>query len=346
MMTLRRITVAMSFLALVGCNDPEPQIGQKEIVRPAKLMMIQLGDQTLSRTFPGVVESDNQALLAFRVPGQLFKFNVKSGQPVTKGEVLAELNQDEYSLEYDYRKAEYDLKNVQFLRTEKLRKTRVVSEQDYDDALAQLKTAKANLDQAKANLQYTQLIAPYDGVISLVTTENYQYVPAKESVLHIQSNELLNIIFQLPEQLISQFNRERQVEFNVKFDTYPDYSFPATLKEVDTDSNDKTSSYSVTLIMPNPDNINVQPGMSSKVTISTSQSGNTQIPTEAILIEDGTSYVWRVSESGKVEKVKIEVDDRGYLLSGLKSRDQIVALGAKSITPEMKVKAWVKEGGL
>lgn len=84
------------------------------------------------------------------------------GKSLKKGDVLAVLNPDEYSLLEKQARANFALADVQYKRYKKLRKDQVVSEQDFDEAKANHNSAKAQWDQAKANLRYTQLVAPYD----------------------------------------------------------------------------------------------------------------------------------------------------------------------------------------
>ncbi len=79
---------------------------------------------------------------------------------VNKGDVLAVLNPDEYSLLEKQARANYTLADVQYERSKKLRKEQVVSEQDFDAAKANHNSTKAQWNQAKANLRYTETCCP------------------------------------------------------------------------------------------------------------------------------------------------------------------------------------------
>src|SRR5260370_21450443 len=59
-------------------------------------MLVTAGNQPLVRTFPGKVEASKSVELAFQVPGLLVKLPVKEGQKVAKGEMIAQLRQDEF----------------------------------------------------------------------------------------------------------------------------------------------------------------------------------------------------------------------------------------------------------
>lgn len=81
-------------LFMAGCGSAAPQ--EAEMVRPVKTMIITPGEDTRLRVFPGTVEASRRVELAFRVSGLLAKLPVKEGQKVSKGDVIAQLRQDEF----------------------------------------------------------------------------------------------------------------------------------------------------------------------------------------------------------------------------------------------------------
>ncbi|GAL05109.1 probable Co/Zn/Cd efflux system membrane fusion protein [Photobacterium aphoticum] len=161
-----------------------------------------------------VVEAGDKAVLAFRVSGQLDKVVVDPGDNVKRGQTLAHLNTDQLRLLVEQAQANYELANVQYKRDRELLKTNVVSELDFDRSKAERNQAKAELEKAQANLKYATLIAPYDGTLSLSLIENYEYVTAKQPVMHIQSAGLINVTFQLPDQLLTRF--QHSTGFDIK----------------------------------------------------------------------------------------------------------------------------------
>src|SRR4051812_9410927 len=77
-----------------GCSrQPAPQA---EVVRPVKTSVVTSGEETHTRTFPGKVEASKRVELVFEVPGQIVKLPVREGQTVAKGELIAQLRQDEF----------------------------------------------------------------------------------------------------------------------------------------------------------------------------------------------------------------------------------------------------------
>ena len=89
------VPFALSLLLFAaGCSRPTSP--PPEVARPVKTMIVTAGGEAHVRSFPGQVEASKMVELAFRVPGLLVKLPVKEGQRVAKGEVIAQLRQDEF----------------------------------------------------------------------------------------------------------------------------------------------------------------------------------------------------------------------------------------------------------
>ncbi|WP_318440943.1 efflux RND transporter periplasmic adaptor subunit [Photobacterium leiognathi] len=343
----RQVYIAiLACVALIGCKEDKATVKEPES-RPVKLQSVSVGDNESLRSFPAIVEAGDKAVLAFRVSGQLNNVQAHPGEFVRKGQTLATLNPDELSLLVKQAQAQYDLANVQFKRNSQLRKTNVVSELDYDASKANLKQAKAALDKAKSNLSYAKLIAPYDGHLSLSMIENFEYVAAKQPVMHIQSAKLINMTFQLPDYLLARFQgHAEEIDPTVAFDALANQTFPAQFKEIDTEPDSKTSSYKVTLSMARPEGSNIMPGMSGSVTIVLPHGNAGAIPTRAVITEGDKHFVWRVNDKQQVERVEVTLDKNNRVISGLNDGDVIATSGVSELQAGQKVRSWIKERGL
>jgi membrane fusion protein, multidrug efflux system len=91
----RSVPIALAILYLAGGCSPNTS-DPPDVARPVKTMVVAAGDEPHVRSFPGKVEASKKVELAFRVSGLLVKLPVKEGQKVAKGEVIAQLRQDEF----------------------------------------------------------------------------------------------------------------------------------------------------------------------------------------------------------------------------------------------------------
>ncbi|QDU31762.1 Multidrug resistance protein MdtA precursor [Anatilimnocola aggregata] len=171
-------------LAAAGCSGAKTS--SPEQVRPVKTLVVVAGEATNTRAFPGKVDAANRVQLAFQVPGLLVKLPVKEGQKVAKGEVIAQLRQDEFEArlktlqsqldqsraalrallagdrpeerlrrEADVRAAEARLANArsEFDRLERLVRSRAASQQDFERAETQYRVAQEDLQGARQLLE-------------------------------------------------------------------------------------------------------------------------------------------------------------------------------------------------
>ncbi|OBT13887.1 efflux transporter periplasmic adaptor subunit [Vibrio sp. UCD-FRSSP16_10] len=339
------LAVLVAALSLTGCGTKEDVVSEPES-RPAKFLTVSVGEKSFERIFPASSSAGDRAVLAFRVPGELSSLPVKAGVMVKKGDVLAILDDKEYKLLRSQAKAHFDLATVQFNRSKKLIKDKVVSEQEYDQARAKHKSARANYDQALANYSYTKLTAPFDGTISLINIDNFEYVDAKQGVMNIQSNDLLKIIFPLPESILTRFRGYDAVKSYMVFDSFPEHKFPVTFQEIDTESDHSTGSYKVTMIMERPQDLGILPGMSGHIHVTLPRIKPSKLPQTSLFSCANQQCVWRVKEDFTVEQVSVSLSSEGQVTSGLKDGDEIVLSGVKELKSGMKVREWIKERGL
>ncbi|MGF1696167.1 efflux RND transporter periplasmic adaptor subunit [Vibrio lamellibrachiae] len=343
---MRKLAHLVVFSAILsGCGKDLPPVPEPES-RPAKLFTVSVGNSHFERHFPATTEAGDKAVLTFRVPGQLQSIDVTAGQMVKKGEQLATLNPDEYSLLAKQAKAQFLLADVQYERYKKLHKDKVVSEQDFDQAKANHNSATAVMSQANANLRYTKLIAPYEGTISLVPAQNFEFVSDKVGIMNIQTNQLLKVIFQLPDHLLNRFAQNLNPTVTMTFDAFPGAAYPLLFQEIDTEADHKTGSYKVTMVMERPEDVGILPGMAGSVRAIVDAGSATRIPSSALFEANGNTNVWRVNSDGITEKARVKLNDKREVLSGLNDGDQIVISGVSGIEAGIKVREWVKERGL
>ena len=149
---------------------------------PPKVTVAQPVQQSVTRYLEtnGNTAAINSTDLVARVPGFVEQINQQDGTAVTKGTLLFTIEPEPYRIKLNQAKAaqagaEASLKDAQasFQRQADLRSRDVSTQANYDQALATRDSAQANLDQAKANtrlaqtnLDYTQVSAPFDGIVT------------------------------------------------------------------------------------------------------------------------------------------------------------------------------------
>lgn len=360
--TFPTLGILLSVFLLSGCEQEVPQ--KEEVIRPAKLLMLGEPNSQAIRNFPAEAEASEQSLLAFRVPGQLIKFPIKAGQPVQQGDLLAQLDPTDYQLQVDDRKARYDLAKVEYNRFKQMLEKKLIAVSTVDQKKAQFLSAKSALELAKQDLAYTKLSAPYTGIVSKTLVENHENIQAKQVVVHMQSDNVITVRFQMPESLIPHLRRGASLNYQpvVTFDALPGESYLAGYKEHSTEADPVTLSYEVKLEMAAPADFTILPGMTANVAIDMNVVSNAvtpdyQIPASAVFSSDqqdaesNVRNVWKIdpeNNTAHLAEIKIgQLTGSGIeVFGGLSQGDIIVTAGVSNIREGMKVRAWERERGL
>ena len=300
--------------------------------------------------FAGRVEAGDSATLAFRVSGQLRGLDVRMGDQVRQGDVLAELDATDYALNVQAREAEFELARLGAERASTLYDKQLISEDEFDTAGTRLTISKARLEQARQQLSYCKLQALFSGSVAFTYVMPAEVVAANQPVLKLQDTTQLDILFNLPPQYQSLIDAPVAAVFHVVFDLFPELRLPAKYKEVSLQPDPDTNSYPMTLRIDNPEGFSPRPGMSVQVILHhpSLTAGFLQLPHEALFDRSGdNAHVWRLDESTMtVHRVAVALDDGSVVLGGLNPGDRIVAAGVDRLVEGQKVRVWQREGGL
>jgi RND family efflux transporter MFP subunit len=355
-----------TLLVLVACGEKE--VIEKDSVRPIKAMKV--GDEQPfgGRWFPGKATATQEANLSFRVPGTVEVIPVDVGDNVNQGSLLARLDPKDYQVALNDAKAQLRKASagLELAESEYTRVARVfekdpgaISKSMVDVRKAELDTAKANIVSAQAavesamdNLSYTYLKSPYDGVVVEKFVEQFEDVQAKQQVVRVLDNSSIEFTVQVPETLMEHVDVVKKVGALVVFDTYPDDEVPARIKEVGKEASKTTRTYPVTLIMDQPENFKILPGMAGKakgdkkaVAEIAAEEGlvGIEIPVTATFSDEAKqSFVWVVDESSKQVSKRavtiINLTEKGAMITGLESGETIATAGANMLVEGQQVR--------
>jgi RND family efflux transporter MFP subunit len=339
-----------ALISLMAC-DRAPDIDKPVPPRLVRTLHVTAQGNNIWREFPGVVEAARKADLSFRVSGELKKISVKEGDLVEKGQLLAQLDDTDYRIQFDSRKAEFDKADNDFERAGKLVDKGAISSADYDSLKAQRESARAGLASAMQNLAYTKLKAPFTGRIAVRHVENFEEVQAKQKIVTLQDPSLIMIRIDVPESVIIRVRESSNPEVFATFSQIPDQRFPLTFKEISTQSDEQTKTYAVSFVMPAVEGFNILPGMSVTVHAKPEyprKNGHLviHVPAHAVLEDTQGRFVYLVKSKGdgmgEVEKRLVTVGELSTLglavISGLEVGDQVVTAGMSKMAPGLIVR--------
>jgi RND family efflux transporter MFP subunit len=351
------VTLLASLLVACGRQD-EPLAPPAS--RPVKIYTVDGGAAQAVRQFPARVDASQRAELSFRVSGRLQEIAVREGDMVSEGDLIARLDPTDYKIILEDRQATFDNAERNFIRGKELIVDGNISRIDYDRMEANYRTSEAALSQARKDLEYTEMVAPFEGRIARRLVENFEEVLAKQTVFYLQNVNALDVIINLPESLVRSIRGNSQVEdFEeevetrrklpawVSFGDRADTQFPLKIKEIATKADDQTQTYQVTFTMNSPEDFTVLPGMTASVSVDFADiivtDGAKWVPVRAVQADTGLApHVWvlnpdEMTVSSRQVSIGRMSEGRIEITGGLEGGEEIVEVGAPYLAEGMRV---------
>jgi RND family efflux transporter MFP subunit len=291
------VTISVVLTVCLLCVSCGKEPVEEEIIRPVRA--VQVGDDTTLaiRPYPGRAAATEEVDLGFELSGTVIERPVDKGDWVKKGQLLAKLDPRDFANDLKAARAERDRAKAYYDRISIAVKSGAVSKQDLTDAQARLDVASAQVRIKRKQLDDSEIIAPFDGIIGSTFVENFQRVRPKQVVLRLLDISKIEFTVNIPETIIS--NVRHVTKLWVVFDAFPDNKIPATIKEVGAEASLTTRTFPVTLIMDQPADIQILPGMAGFVAGEGDLPGDNDrrgvtVPIGAVFTPDTEtkSYAW------------------------------------------------------
>ncbi|WP_102528265.1 efflux RND transporter periplasmic adaptor subunit [Shewanella sp. 10N.286.51.B7] len=349
------LAVLVSLIAITACT-PKVTIEPTETL--VKTYTLPRANNEVIREFNGVARAQDLTNLSFRVEGRIERIPATKGKVVEKGELLAVLEKRDFTIALSDRQARKEVSYKQAQRGKQLVDSKLMAQSEYDQMNAQYLVAKAEEKQAELYLQYTELRAPFSGIVSDVFLESFENVQPGVSVLSMQKVERIEVDVQIPDVLIAvskkEEDRKQQVRLKVSFEAFPNTTFEGRLLEVNTEKDPLTSTYIATIAVDLDPKYKVLEGMPAKVEVNLSDMTYTYnreylVPIEAVVMQDGSdintqaSGVWLYNPSDKSIEYRsvtlgVIVGNDIEVTSGLEDGLTIITTGAARLVKGQRVK--------
>ena len=302
--------------------------------------------------------------VAPKVNGRLRRIDLRLGDPVTRGQEVARVEDDELRQQVNQAEASFEVaqatvrqREADLLlarttrdRSQSLFSRALVSRQELDDAEARYQAATAQLDLARAqfdaagarleelriNLENTVMVSPVNGFIGRRYLDPGAYVTSNTAVVSVVDISLVRLVANLVERDLRLV--EEGVRARIEVDAFPAESFAGRVARIAPVLDPATRTAEIEIEVPNPD-YRLKPGMYARVSLVVgSKSRALVVPREAVVIRTAARGVFRVDASGGrptaqfVSLVTGLEDERHVeVLEGLAEGDRVVTTGAAGL---------------
>lgn len=333
-------------IGLSACSDATPPA--TVIVPTVKLYTINGEDQASSRHFVGRIDAVSTVDLAFQVGGRVTELPVQQGQVVPAGELLAALDPADYRLAVEQAEVQLAQASRDLERGKPLREQGVLTPSAFDQLQTNFEIARVALENARRNLDYTQLKAPFDALVTRRLVERFATVAAGTPLLRVQNINELRVHINVPEQIMRQVRDSSDYLVSVRLSEAASERYPLAYREHATEVDPLTQTYQVSFAMPRLPDVNLLPGMTvNVVTEKVATDSTVLIPVSALdTATPEQFYVWRyLPDSQTVQRIAVQVgtvrEQQIEVLSGLNRGEQVVSAGIYQLQPGQQVQPFV-----
>jgi len=351
------IALFVSITALFSCNSGNNEGTKSESIKEFPVIEVVARDTILQRDYVADIKAVQNVELRARVQGFLEKVNVDEGQEVKKGQILFKTNEQEYKADLAKAKANLEsaraeAKVIEF-EVQQLKimvDKNVISESElnltkakYDAVIAKIAEAKSAMDNAAVQLSYTNIRAPFDGIIDRIPLRTGSLIDQGSLFTTVSNISSVHVYFNVSEKEYLEYikSKSETTESNVVQLVLADgapYPFDGIIETMQGEFNANTGSIAFRALFPNPTKI-LKHGATGKIILTNRIRNAIIIPQKAVFEIQDRSFVYIVTDDNHVEMRSIIPRARFSLYyiieSGLEVGEHLIFEGIQNVKDGM-----------
>ncbi|HTA82442.1 MAG TPA: efflux RND transporter periplasmic adaptor subunit [Bacteroidia bacterium] len=313
----------------------QKSIGAVTLVEGKVIRMSQIANEI---DVTGTILSNEEVTLQSQIAGIVSHISFTEGSKVSKGELLIKIDDSQLQAQLEKDEVAKQLAELTEQRQKKLLTINGISQQDYDIALNNLKSVEADIKMLQVQISYTEIRAPFDGVIGLRNVSEGSYISQNTVLVNMEEISPVKVDFFVPAKYTSSVQRNDVINFTVS--GYNDV-FQGKIYALDPKVDESTRTLHLRALADNKDG-KLLPGSFANIKIELNHSNTAlMIPTEAVIpqISGQSAYI---SKNGIVSSTAITLgirtDSTVEVVKGISGGDTIITRGLQFVHPGSAVK--------
>lgn len=290
----------------------------------------------------GTLEANEIVDIRPEISGIIESLNFTEGSDVNAGQVLVKLNDSELRAQLSQALTRSTLAAENERRAKLLLNKEAISQEEYDVASAEYRTAKAQIQLIQAQLKKTSLLAPFSGKLGLRNFSKGSYITSNDVVTQLVNTNKIKLQFSVSEKYAHLLKNGAEIGFTVQ--GIP-LEFKANIYAIEPVIDPVTRTLTVRAIVDNSDNALI-PGAFANIVLPLQVIDEALlIPTEALIpIQNGKKIF--IQKDGKAKEVLVETgartDSTILITKGLTVGDTVLTSGVMSLREGTAVKVQLK----
>ncbi len=301
---------------------------------PANVVVLELKPCTIQDriNLPGVVRPWVALNMSAEVRGKIIEKKVQEGSFVSKGTVLAMIDDRDYRNAHASAVASYEAARSSHDRISQLFQDQLATRTQLDDATALMETSKAAMDNAALEMDRCAIRVNMDGVVDKLPIETGQFLNVGDPVAQILQMDRVKIEVGIPE---TDVDAVRRIEnFQIVVDALRGETFEGRLHHLGKSADGLARSYPLEIAVDNPDN-RLLPDMFARVDVVKQKVENSlSVPLFSLITVKKEQTVF-LAKAGQVRQVRVQTGIqegwRVQILDGLSAGDKVVIVGQRDM---------------
>lgn len=290
------VSPVLMLAAVAACQDTvstdspkmEPPAVSVEVAR------VRVGPATENAHVVGSLMADESVIIRAEAGGRIEEIHFAEGQAVERGKVLFTLDAKEQQAQLAQSQAALALSEFDHKRIQELRGKKVVSQQEYDRALAQLREARAEVALDRARLEKKTIRAPFVGLLGIRQVSPGDYVQVGQELINLEAVDPVKIDFRIPGRLVHRVRPGQALVAAV--DAYPKTTFQGQIYAINPRLDASTRSVQLRGRLPNRERL-LHPGMFAQVTLVLEEREEALwVPEQALVPIGNDLFVYRLAD--------------------------------------------------
>lgn len=303
-----------------------------------------LKDTTVVKEYVSQIHSYQHIELRALEKGYLQDIYVDEGQLVKKGQLMFRIMPLIYEAEAQKAKAEAEYAEIEYRNTKALADKNIVSKNELAMAKANLDKAKAELQLAKVHLGFTEIRAPFDGIMDRFQVRKGSLVDEGDLLTHLSDNSKMWVYFNVPETEYLEYMRQKQMgkQSNVKLKMANNELFDqeGIIETIEADFNNETGNIAFRATFQNPKKL-LRHGETGNIEMYVPFRNALIIPQKATFEILEKKYVFVVDQNNKVHqrevKILSEMPELFVVGSGIKPNEKLLIEGIRKVKDGDKI---------
>ena len=323
-------------LLMIGCkqehNDTH-ELGTFEVTNPIKK------DTTIFNNYVCQINAHQHIELRALEKGYLQEILIDEGQFVKKGQLLFKIQRTIYEAEVEIAAAEVETANIEYLNTKALADSDIVSKSELALAGANLAKNKAELKLMQARLNFTEIRAPFDGIIGRFEDVRLgSLLDEGELLTSLSDNSMIWVYFNVPEAVYLDYAEQVKSvgpqKLQLQLANYKLFKNEGVVSAIESDFNNSTGTIPFRATFNNSDQL-LRHGQTGNILWPSELNDALIIPQKATFEVLDKKFVFIVEEDGTIRSkeivVKAEMDHLYVVEKGLKLEDRILIEGLRKV---------------